>query len=293
VIWGCSIPSFAQDEDIPVIRAEVEVVNILATVRNKKGQYVDNLTKNDFVVYEDGVKQNVEFFNFEAGADAQPLTIVLLIDTSGSVKDKLRFEQRAASEFLNETLRKDKDMAAVVQFDSEINLIQDFTYDFDVLAESILDMRAGGATKLYDAIFLAVEDLLVNEVGRKVLVVLSDGADTQSLVSDREAIKAAQSHDVVIFGIGVRSRDFGADFGKLNKFAESTGGVFFKSKADLGRLREAFARINQEIKNQYSIGYVSSNLKKENTFRKIAVKVKKSGLKVIHRKGYYASEPSS
>ena len=281
----------AQEADLPLIRAEVEVVNILATVRDKRGIYVGNLAKADFDVYEDGVKQNLDFFHYEAGDEAQPLTIVLLIDTSGSVKDKLLFEQQAASEFLSETLRKNKDMAAVIQFDSEINLIQDFTYDFSTLEEAILDIRAGGATKLYDAIFLAVDELLAHEVGRKVVVVLSDGEDTQSIVTDKDAIRAAQQQDVLIYGIGVRSQ-MGSNFDKLRQFAGATGGLFFKSRADLRRLREAFAQINQEIKNQFSLGYVSTNRKHDGTFRQIEVRVKRRGLKVTHRKGYYASGPS-
>lgn len=284
---------FAQEQEAPVIRAEVSVVNILATVRDKSGKYVSDLSREDFDVYEDGVKQTIEFFSYESGQDAQPLTIVFLIDTSGSVKDKLRFEQMAASEFLHETLRENKDMAAVVQFDSEINLIQDFTYDLNVLENAILDIRAGGATKLYDAIFVAVEDLLVHEVGRKVLVVLSDGADTQSVVSDKDAIEVAQKEDVLIYGIGIRSRNYGADFGKLKKFAEATGGIFYKATPDLEKLREVFSQINREIKNQFSIGYVSTNQKKDGSFREISVKVKRPRLNITHRKGYYSPEPSS
>ncbi len=280
-------------DDVPVIRADVEVVNILATVRDRKGRYVADLSRQDFDVYEDGVKQNIEYFNYESGEQAQPLTIVMLIDTSGSVKDKLRFEQQAASEFLQATLRENVDLAAVIQFDSEVNLVQDFTYDFKTLENAILDIRAGGATMLYDAVFLAVEDLLSGEVGRKVIVILSDGADTQSVITSDQAIRVAQNEDVLIYGIGVRSPGFDSNFDKIREFANSTGGLFFKSKASLQRLREVFAQINQEIKNQYSLGYIPSNPTRDDSFRRISVKVKRSGLKVTHRKGYYAGEPTS
>lgn len=281
-------------EPPPVIRADVDVVNVLVTVHDKKRDtYATDLTIDDFDVYEDGVKQKIEFFNHETGEDAQPLTIVLLIDTSGSVKDKLRFEQQAASEFLQATLRKNVDLAAVIQFDSEVNLVQDFTYDFDTLENSILEIRAGGATRLYDSVFLAVEDLLAGEVGRKVIVILSDGADTQSIVTAEQAIRVAQNQDVVIYGIGVRSPGFDSDFGKIRDFAAATGGIFFKSKARLSRLRDAFQQINREIKNQYSIGYISTNPARDGTFRKISVRVRRSGLKVTHRKGYYAGDPTS
>ena len=278
----------SQEQEVPVIRTSVDVVNVLCTIRDPRGNYITDLKREDFEIREDGVKQTIDFFNNETGENAQPLTVVLLIDTSGSVKDKLKFEQMAAAEFLDQTLRKNKDMAAVVQFDSELTLVQDFTYDYSVLESAIGSIRAGGATKLYDAIWVAVDELLRHEVGRKVMVILSDGADTQSMVSDDEAIRIAQKHDVVIYGIGVRSRRFSSDFGKLEKFAKSTGGLFFNSKVDLEKLREAFTRINRGIKNQYGIGYVSTNRRYDGSFREIKVVVKRSKLKVNHRKGYYA-----
>ncbi len=298
----CSLCAFVhlpyaqqKQHPMPNIRATVDVVNILCTVRNRSGKYLSDLKRKDFDVYEDGVPQQIEFFGYETGDQARPLTVVLLIDTSGSVKDKLRFEQEAATEFLRETLRKQKDLAAVVQFDSDINLVQDFTHDLSRLNDAILEIQAGGATKLYDAIWLSVEELLHSEIGRKVLVILSDGADTHSRVKEEEAIRVAQEEDVIIYGIGVRGRS--SRFGKLKKFARATGGVFFNSKADLKELRAAFTRINQEIKNQYSIGYVSTNQKRDGTFRKIELRVRQRGLKVTHRKGYHApvgtSEKSS
>ncbi len=286
----CILSAWAQDweEETPVIRASVDVVNVLCTVRERRGNYLTDLKQQDFELLEDGVRQKVQFFSNETGEDAQPMTVVLLIDTSGSVKDKLAFEQEAASEFLRQTLRKNKDLAAIVQFDSEVSLIQDFTYDYSVLENAILSIRAGGSTKLYDAIWVSVNELLRHEVGRRMLVILSDGADTQSLTRDNEALKIAQEYDVVIYGLGVRSRRFDSDFGKLKKFAEGTGGLFFNSEVDLQKLREAFRRINRGIKNQYALGYVSTNPRRDGSFREIKVRMKRSGLNVTHRKGYYA-----
>jgi len=286
----CILSAWAQDweEETPVIRASVDVVNVLCTVQERRDNYVTDLKQEDFEIIEDGVRQKVQFFSNETGEDAQPLTVVLLIDTSGSVKDKLAFEQEAASEFLRQTLRKNKDLAAIVQFDSEVSLIQDFTYDYSVLENAILSIRAGGSTKLYDAIWVSVNELLRHEVGRRMLVILSDGADTQSMTRDNEALKIAQEHDIVIFGLGVRSRRFDSDFGKLKKFAEGTGGLFFNSEVDLQKLREAFRRINRGIKNQYALGYVSTNPRRDGSFREIKVRMKRSGLNVTHRKGYYA-----
>ncbi len=291
LILNLCIPcAWAQESEevTPVIRASVDVVNVLCTVRERRGNYLTDLKQQDFEILEDGVRQKVQFFTNETGEDAQPMTVVLLIDTSGSVKDKLVFEQEAASEFLRQTLRKNKDLAAIVQFDSEVSLIQDFTFDYSVLENAILSMRAGGSTKLYDAIWVSVNELLRHEVGRRMLVILSDGADTQSMIGDNEALKVAQEHDVVIYGIGVRSDRFDSDFGKLKRFAEGTGGLFFNSKVDLEKLREAFRRINRGIKNQYALGYVSTNPRRDGSFREIKVRMKRSGLNVTHRKGYYA-----
>ena len=280
-------------QDSPSIRTSVDVVDILCTVQDRRSRYIGNLTRDDFEIYEDGVKQNIDFFHHETGEKARPLSVLILVDTSGSVKDKLHFEQRAASEFLRQTLAQNKDMAAIVQFDSEINLAQDFTFDIPLLEEALLEIRAGGATKLYDAIWVGVKDLLSEEVGRRVLVILSDGADTQSMVGAKEAIQASQINDVVIYGIGVKSRRFDSDFGKLKKFARATGGRFYNSKANLKRLRQAFSQISKEIKNQYSLGYVSSNKKRDGSFRSVEVRVKRRGLKLNHREGYYAPVPSS
>ena len=291
-IWGLLLGAPPIQES-PKISTSVDVVDVLCTVQNRHNRYISNLTREDFEIYEDGVKQKIDFFTHETGDDARPLSVVMLVDTSGSVKDKLRFEQRAASEFLRQTLAKNKDMAAIVQFDSDINLAQDFTFDLPLLEEALLGIRAGGATKLYDAIWVGVKDLLSQEVGRRVLVILSDGADTQSMVQAKKAIQTSQVHDVVIYGIGVKSRRFDSDFGKLKQFAKATGGRFVNSKANLKRLRQAFSQISKEIKNQYSLGYVSSNKKRDGSFRSIKVKVRRRGLKLNHREGYYAPVSSS
>jgi len=273
----------------PVFKTSVDVVDIYCTVQ-KDGKYVTNLTRNDFEIFEDGVKQELLYFAFEQGKDARPLNVVLMVDTSGSVKDKLMFEQEAATAFLEETLRPEKDMAAVIQFDSEINLVQDFTYDLDLLSNAIGEIRAGGATKLYDAIYVAVDDLLRHEEGRRVMVILSDGDDTHSQLTDKEAVKVAQQNDVVIFGIGVQGGRFRSSFGTLKDFAKDTGGLFFNSKIGIDELRDAFSRINSAIKSQYSIGYVSTNPAHDGTFREILVKVNGKNLKVNHRKGYYSAK---
>ncbi|MGH9340221.1 MAG: VWA domain-containing protein [Acidobacteriota bacterium] len=289
------LPLFPQQEPAPspTFKASVDAVNILCTVRNRRGNYIRDLEREDFEVYEEGKRQQIDFFSLEMGESARPLTIALLIDTSGSVKDKLYFEQQAATEFVRQVLRTNKDMAAILQFDSEVNLLQDFTFDFSALESAIYSIKAGGATKLYDAVWVTVQELLQDQVGRNVMVVISDGDDTQSTMTDDEAIRVAQDQDVVIYGVGVRSDNFSSNFGKLKNFSNSTGGLFINSKLDLDEIRDAFAKINGEIKNQYSLAYVSTNAQRDGKFRKIEVKVRGSGLKVTHRRGYYAPHPSS
>ena len=276
----------------PSFRAKVDVVDVSCIVRDRRGRYVENLTRRDFQVYEDGVRQELLFFHREKAETGRSLSVALVMDSSASVKDKLAFEQKAAIEFFGEVLTREGESGAVVQFDSDVRLLHDFSADPSQLAEAIMEVRAEGATRLYDAIWVTVRDLLRHRDGRRILLVLSDGADTRSAVSWQRAIRTAQSHDVVIYGIGVKSSGFDADFEKLKRFARATGGRFVNSKANLKRLRQAFNGIRRDLGNQYSLGYVSSNAKADGSFRKIRVSLARSGLKVRHREGYYAAEPN-
>lgn len=276
----------------PTFRAKVDVVDVSCIVRDRRGRYVEDLTRHDFQVYEDGVRQELRFFHREKAGTQRSLSVALVMDSSASVKDKLAFEQKAAIEFFGEVLTREGESGAVVQFDSDVRLLHDFSTDPSKLAEAIMEVRAEGATRLYDAIWVTVRDLLRHRDGRRILLVLSDGADTRSAVTWERAIRTAQSHDVVIYGIGVKSSGFDADFEKLKRFARATGGRFVNSKANLKRLRQAFNGIRRDLGNQYSLGYVSSNAKTDGSFRKIRVSLARSGLKVRHREGYYAAEPN-
>lgn len=290
LVLSGSWPAGAQQR--PTIRAKVEVVDVSCVVRDRRGRYVRDLTRNDFQIFENGVRQELLFFHRDQARRTRSLSVVLLMDTSASVKEKLAFEKKAAVEFFGEVLQRDDELGAVVQFGSEIRLLHDFNPDSSKLAEAIVQARAGGATKLYDAVWVTVKDLLRHQEGRRVLVVLSDGADTQSSVSWEKAIRTAQSQDVAIYGIGVKTSGFDSDFDRLKHFSQATGGRFFNSKANLKRLRQAFAGIRQELGHQYSLGYVSSNSKADGSFRKIRVTLARSGLKVRHREGYYAALPN-
>lgn len=269
------------------IRAEVALVNVIFSAVDGSNRLVPELQAADFTVFEDRQPQRIEYFSdFSKGSDV-PLTIALLIDTSGSVKDKLEYEKATAAEFFRKVLRKNKDLALIIQFDSEVNLVQDFTENPNQLVSALDALRAGNSTCLYDAIFLAVEEKLRHESGRKVIVVITDGEDTSSKIRKETAIEVAQKNDVLIYGIGVRG-DFGSDFGVLKKFAQETGGSFFSPRATLREIQAAFQVIGEELQGQYSLAYVSTNKRRDGSFRSIELRCRLSGVRIRTRKGYYA-----
>ncbi len=230
VSLALAVGAAAQQQQIPVprttIRTQVELVNVVFTATDRDGKMVSGLKPDDFQVFEDKKRQTIDYFNDWTHGSDVPLTIALLIDTSASVKSKLDYEKQTASEFFRNILRKDRDIALVIQFDSDVNLVQDFTQDPARLQAALDTLRAGNSTALYDAIYLAVNDKLKDETGRKVIVVITDGTDTSSKIKEKEAIEVAQRADVLIYGIGVRD-EYGESFGVLKRFAEDTGGSFF------------------------------------------------------------------
>jgi len=272
------------------IRSEVSLVNINFNALDKKGKPVNGLKEEDFQIFENGVPQEIEFFSETGKSEDVILTIALIIDTSGSVKDILRHEVATASEFFREILRPDKDLALIMQFDSEVNLVQDYTQDLNKLEYALKSLKAGNNTSLYDAVYLASEEKLRYEAGRKVMVVISDGEDTSSLVSKEEAIEAAQKSDALIFGIGVRDRRSMSNFGDLKRFSEQTGGEFFSPRAQFQEIQKAFRSIGSAIQGQYSLAYSSTDKRKDGKFRAIEIRCKKRDVRIRARRGYYASE---
>ena len=279
--------SFGQDSQT-TIRAEVALVNLVFTAVDKKGRPVRGLGPKDFQVFENRQSQEIEYFSDLSKGSDVPLTIALLIDTSGSVKDKLEYEKTTAAEFFTEILRPNKDLALIIQFDSDVNLVQDFTQKQSDLLNALNSLRAGNSTALYDAIYLAAEEKLRNETGRKVMVVITDGDDTSSKLRKEEAIEAAQRSDVLIYGIGVKSDEFPSNFGILKEFADETGGAFFSPHARLAEIQTAFRSIGEDIQGQYSLAYSSKNKKKDGTFRAVDLRCKVGGVRIRVRKGYYA-----
>ena len=279
----------AKSQDQQTISIEVNLVPITVSVADRKGKFVTNLKKEDFKVFEDDKIQTITNFSSESNL---PLTIALLVDTSGSIRDKLRFEEEAAIEFFYSTLQRGKDKALVISFDSGVDLLQDFTDDPEKLADKIRKIRAGGGTSLYDAIYLAVNQKLAGQDGRRVVILITDGDDNSSRVSMTETLEAAQRNEVTMYAISTNSTAF---FGSkeqergdktLKRLAEETGGkAFFPLK--IQDLASSFLDIHDELRSQYQIGYRPTNAKQDGTFRRIRVDLADKRYKTRARSGYY------
>jgi VWFA-related protein len=274
------------------IKTEVALVNVVFSATDKNGKVVSGLKPEDFMISEDRKPQTIDYFNdWTKGSDI-PLTVALLIDTSGSVKSKLDYEKRTAAEFFRNILRKNKDLALIIQFDSDVNLVQDFTQDPDRLTAALDSIRAGNSTALYDAIYLAVEEKLKQETGRKVIIIITDGTDTSSKIKEKEAIEVAQRNDTLIYGIGVRGTEM-VSFDVLKRFAQDTGGSFYSPGFRLEEIRAAFRAIGEDLQGQYSLAYRSTNPQRDGAFRRIELRCKTPGINIRARKGYYAPKGES
>jgi VWFA-related protein len=283
------VASSSKPSDDQTLSVNVDLVNILFPVVDRKGKFVTNLKKEDFKIFEDERLQNIT--NFSSETDL-PLTIALLVDTSGSIRDKLKFEEDAAIEFFYSTLQRGKDKALLISFDSGVDLLQDFTDDPEKLANEIRKIRAGGGTSLYDAIYLAVNKKLAGQNGRRIIILITDGDDNSSRVSLTETLEAAQKNDVTIYSISTNSSAF---FGSkeqergdktLKTFSEETGGKLFRPLR-IEDLASSFLDISHELRSQYQIAYRTTNAKLDGTFRKIRVDVLDKRYKARARSGYY------
>jgi VWFA-related protein len=265
-------------------------VNVLFTVSDGKGKFVRNLTRRDFEVYEDDHAQDISNFSTESNL---PLNIAFLIDTSGSVRDKFRFERQAAAKFLSSALRPGEDKAFAMAFDTKTTLLQDYTDNPSLLSEALQKVIPGGSTSLYDAVFEAAVRRLPEQPGRKVIVLLSDGLDNSSHVSLSKTVEAAQKNDVIIYAISTNGiqltdpRDRKTGDGNLNELAKETGGnALFPSKMD--DLARSFSRVNDELRSQYSLAYRPTDTNRDGTYRHIRIVVAHKRFKVRCRHGYYA-----
>jgi Ca-activated chloride channel family protein len=285
-----STPSAKDATDTRPIKVQVNLVNVLMTVTDKKNHLVLDLTKNDFRVLEDKKPQTIRYFSRETDL---PLRIGILIDTSNSIRERLRFEQEAAIDFLNSTLRPGKDLAYVVGFDVQPVLVQDYTDDMEKLSNAIRSLQAGGVTSLYDAIYFACKEKMLffpppEPYLRRVMIVVSDGQDNTSEHTREEALAMAQRAEVTIFAISTnRSGNPGRGDKVLRRLADETGGrAFFPFEAS--DLAANFQEISRELRSQYSLAYVSTNSARDGTFRNISIEPLEKGLHVRAKSGYFA-----
>lgn len=287
VLW-CLLPApLAALQDPQQIRVEVEAVNVLVTVVDEKGRFVTGLEPDRFIVYEDGIPQKIT--NFALGTDL-PLMIGLIMDSSNSVRLQLDFEKEAARQFVF-TVMRPQDRALLVEFDTGIRILQDFTNRPGAIAQKIDTLRAGGGSALFDAIHLVAREKMTEQNVRKTLVVLSDGIDRNSTHGWEDAVEMSQASDVVIYTIATTR--WGASPDKrgeeiLVKLAEQTGGrAFFPYSRE--QLEQAFDLIDQELRSQYSLTYVPPREPRERSYRKIEVRIKDAkNFKIRHKEGYFA-----
>ena len=279
----------AKPADEQTIAVNVDLVNVYLTVCNQKGRLIANLGRDSFTVFEDGQLQTITNFSRETDA---PLAIVMVVDTSGSVWDKLAFEKDAAAEFLYSTVRPGRDKVALLTFDSFVDVQQDYTDDPAVVAKAVKQVRSGGGTRLYDALDFVLKQKLAGSEERKVIILITDGNDNASRRSLEEVLDLAQRSNVSIYAIsvnGIGYRRTGSDEGDgvLEMLASETGGrPFFPAKPS--QLASHFKNIADELRSQYTIAYRSTNLNRDGAFRKIRIEVKKNRHSVRTRSGYFA-----
>jgi Ca-activated chloride channel family protein len=282
----------AEAQEIATLSVDVQRVNVLFTVTNGKGKPITNLRREDFAVFEDNQRQQISNFSIE---NDLPLNVAVLIDSSGSVRGKLRFEQRAASKFFYSALRPGQDKALMMSFDTAPALLQDYTDDPALLTQGAERIVAGGSTALYDAVLDAAVDKLARRQGRRVIIVVSDGLDNSSRTSMKKALEGAQRNDVIIYTVSTNGID-GDDpqeqrtgDANLKRLALETGGrAFFPSK--VGELEPAFIRISEELRSQYSLAYGPTNSNRDGTFRQIRLVASRKHYAVRCRNGYFAPD---
>jgi VWFA-related protein len=280
------------------IRVQVNLVNLFATVRDKHKAIVTGLKQDDFQVYEDGQLQEITNFSAESNL---PITLGILIDTSGSEYYMLSGEKEAGSRFLGRVLRKG-DLAMIMSFDTDVDLLADFTDDRGLLDRAInraqinvpvggvivqgpLPSSGTGGTNFYDAVYLAAHDKLSDEAGRKAIVVLTDAEDTGSKLQLGDAIEAAQRTDTVVHILLVAAD--GGDQSVAKRLTDDTGGRMIIVRSERN-LEQAFDQISEELRSQYTIGYTPTNKKHDGSYRKIRVEMKNKDYSVLTRRGYYA-----
>ncbi len=277
----------------PTFAAASEIVRLNVSVTDPQSRYVTGLTEDDFEVFENGVRQGLAFFEREP----LPMSVALLLDCSGSMQEILPTAQAAALRFLR-ALRP-QDLAQVVEFSDRVRILQGYTADRSLLEPAIRSTRASGGTALYDAVYVVIKEMLRQrsaEPRRRAIVLLSDGEDTTSLSTDQQVVELARTAEVTVYPIGLRSvrtsRRNGQDASLavhfLTALARDTGGQVQFPKA-LGELDSMYGRVAEELRTQYTLGYVPANSRRDGKWRRVVVRLLgRADLRPRHRTGYYA-----
>ena len=300
ILLAAAVPSVGQSPpgQVPVrpggspFRSGVDLVSLSVTVTDGSGRFVTDVDEAQFTVFEDGVKQDISFFN----RSNLPLAVSLLVDTSASMEDKMATAQQAAAGFVRRL--RPEDESQIIDFDSKVTVAIPFTNDYDKVEQAIRATVAGGSTSLYNAVYIALKELrktrarAADDLRRQAIVLLSDGEDTSSLVSFDEVLELAKRSETAVYAIGLRVRDpFGtrgyneADY-VLRQLTSQTGGrVFFPTSAS--ELPVIYDQIFQELSSQYLLGYSSKNPKRDGRWRRIVVRVDRPGTTARTKQGYY------
>jgi len=290
---GAQTPGQTGQRPGDIFRAGIDVVSLNVTVVDGKNRYVTDLEEQEFSVFEDGAKQELIFFN----RTSLPIALSLLIDTSASMEQRLATAQEAAIGFAQQL--GPQDLAQVVDFDSRVEIVQDFTGNVGLLERAIRATSPGGSTSLHNALYISLKELTKiraksrNDVRRQAIVVLSDGEDTSRLVSYEEVLDLAKRSETAVYTIGLHSREATAARGFreaefiLRQLAQETGGrSFFPLKVE--DLKGVYQQISNELSSQYTVGYASRNGRRDGAWRRVIVQVARPSLTARSKRGYYA-----
>ena len=301
-----------EDQSMSTLKVNVNVVQLFFNVKDKKGGLIPSLPKDEFEILEDSKPQTIKYFTAESNL---PLTLGILIDSSGSQQRVLDMEKEIGGAFLSQILRE-KDMAFVLGFDVNVDLLQDFTNSPRLLKAALNSAKintGGGSgagipgmgggpvptsnprgTLLYDAVYLASHDELAQQVGRKAMILLTDGEDQGSQLKLKDAVEAAQKSDSIVYVLLCADRGFYGGFGysgesEMKKLTQETGGRVIDVGNKPEKLKQAFDQIAQELRSQYNIGYTPTNTAQDGSFRKVEIHTKNKDYKIQARTGYYAA----
>ncbi len=290
---GSAAQGAQESQKTQVFRAGVDVVSLNVTVVDAQNRYVTDLGQTDFSIFEDGAKQELIFFN----RINQPIALSILLDTSASMEQRLATAQEAAIGFVKRL--RPRDLAQIVDFDSRVEIAQDFTNNHEQLERAVRATAAGGSTSMHNAIYISLKELAkvraksADEVRRQAIILLSDGEDTSSLVSYEEVLELAKRSETAVYTIGLHPREAAGTKGfreaefVLRQLAQETGGrPFFPSRVE--DLKDVYGQIADELSSQYTMGYASKNGRRDGSWRRLVVQVARPSLTARTKRGYYA-----